>query len=234
MDRPEFFDVLGLAPPVTVDDIKQAYLEKVKTAHPDRGGEIASFRKLQEAFDQAPQSILTMPILVGTDGTRKMSKTYGNYVGVTEPPEEMFGKLMSIPDAAMDSYYELLLGRARDASAHPGAAKRELARELIAIFHDAAAASAAESRFDAIHRHGRVPDDVPVATFAPPDGDSVHLPALLASEFGVSTTEARRQIRQGGVRVDGERVDPDALDLPAAELSGRVVQLGRRRFVRMP
>ena len=191
-------------------------------------------RDVQEAFGQSPQSILTMPILVGTDGARKMSKTYGNYVGVTEAPEEMFGKLMSIPDEAMDPYYELLLGAGRDPEAHPGEAKRELARRLIATFHDAGAAAAAEARFDAIHKHGELPDDIPVATFGAGDGGSIHLPALLASEFGVSTSEARRQIQQGGVRLDGERVDPATLDLPAAELSGRVVQLGRRRFVRMP
>ena len=188
-------------------------------------------RDVQESYGQAPQSILTMPLLVGTDGVRKMSKSYENYVGVTDDPHEMFGRLMSIPDGLMADYYLLLLGRELDTGAHPNEAKRTLGRELVARFHDDAAAEEAEARFDAIHKRGEVPEDMPTVSVA--DGETVHLPALLASSFQISSSEARRLIGQGGVRLDGEALDADALDLPASELSGKVLQLGKRRFVRV-
>ena len=189
-------------------------------------------RDVQEAFGQASQSILTMPILVGTDGVRKMSKSYGNYVGVTDDPAEMFGRLMSIPDGVMADYYLLLLGRELDPSAHPNEAKRELGRALVARFHDAGAAAQAEARFDAIHRRREVPEDMPTVSLEDADG-TVHLPALLASSFGISSSEARRLLAQGGVRLDGEVLPADPLDVPGSELSGKVLQLGKRRFVRV-
>jgi tyrosyl-tRNA synthetase len=188
-------------------------------------------RDVQESYGQVPQSILTMPLLVGTDGVRKMSKTYGNYVGVTDEPEEMFGRLMSIPDALMVDYYVLLLGRELDPDAHPNEAKRALGRELVTRFHDEAAAAAAEARFDAIHKRGELPEDVPTVSLA--DGETVHLPALLASSFEISNSEARRLLGQGGVRLDGETLSAEVLDLPASELTGKVLQLGKRRFVRI-
>ncbi len=188
-------------------------------------------RDVQEAFGYRPQSVLTMPILVGTSGMRKMSKSYDNYVGVTDEPAEMFGKLMSIPDEVMGDYYLLLLGRELDAAAHPNEAKRSLARELVGRFHSAGDAEAAEARFDAVHKHREAPDDIPVVEVG--EGHSVHLPALLASAFGVSSSEGRRLIAQGGVKVEGKAVAPDALDVPTAELRGRVLQLGKRRFARL-
>jgi len=114
-------------------------------------------RDVQEAFRHKPQSILTMPILVGTDGVRKMSKSYDNYVGVTDEPADMFGKLMSVPDKVMAEYYLLLLGSELDTAGHPNEAKRALAREIVERFHSAADAEDAESRFDAVHKHGEVP-----------------------------------------------------------------------------
>jgi tyrosyl-tRNA synthetase len=188
-------------------------------------------RDVQEAFGKAPQSILTMPILVGTSGGQKMSKSYSNYVGVTDEPADMFGKLMSIPDEVMADYYLLLLGRELDPDAHPNEAKRALGRELVGRFHSSADAHAAESQFDAVHKRGEVPADIPEVEFGAEE--TVHLPALLASAFGVSSSEARRLIAQGGVKVDGKAVDAEALDLPAAELRGRVIQLGKRRFARL-
>jgi tyrosyl-tRNA synthetase len=188
-------------------------------------------RDVQESFGQSPQSILTLPLLVGTDGVRKMSKTYDNYVGVTDQPEEMFGRLMSIPDELMADYYLLLLGREPDPSAHPNEAKRALGRELVARFHGGDAAESAEARFDAIHKRGEVPADMPTVTLA--DGETVHLPALLASSFEISSSEARRLLSQGGVRLDGQALTADVLDVPASELSGKVLQLGKRRFVRV-
>ncbi len=188
-------------------------------------------RDVQEAFGQAPQSILTMPILVGTSGGQKMSKTYDNYVGVTDEPADMFGKLMSIPDEVMGEYYLLLLGRELDPSAHPNEAKRALGRELVERFHSADDARAAEERFDSVHKDRAVPEDIPEVALE--EGESVHLPALLAKAFGVSSSEGRRLIAQGGVKVEGNALAPDVLDVPADELRGRVLQLGKRRFARL-
>ena len=188
-------------------------------------------RDVQTAFGRPPQSILTMPLLVGTDGVRKMSKTYDNYVGVTDEPAEMFGRVMSIPDEVMPDYYLLLLGRELDRAAHPNEAKRELARELVARFHDAEEAAAAEARFDAIHKRGEIPEDMPTVNLG--DEAEVHLPALLARSFEISSSEARRLLGQGGVRLDGEALASEPLDLPAEELRGKVLQLGKRRFVRV-
>ncbi len=190
-------------------------------------------RDVQEAYGLEAQSILTMPLLVGTDGVRKMSKMYGNYVGVTDLPEEMFGKLMSIPDDVMGDYYSLLVGEELDQARHPGEAKRELARRLTDRFHGEGAGAAAEARFDQIHVRREVPDDLKtVRVKAGPDG-KVHLPAVLASEFEISSSEARRLIGQGGVKLDGETLDGDAFDLDAAQLDGKVLQVGKRRFVRL-
>jgi tyrosyl-tRNA synthetase len=190
-------------------------------------------RDVQEAYGLEAQSILTMPLLVGTDGVRKMSKTYGNYVGVSDLPEEMFGKLMSIPDDVMGDYYSLLVGEELDQARHPGEAKRELARRLTDRFHGEGAGAAAEARFDQIHVRREVPDDLKtVRVKAGPDG-KVHLPAVLASEFEISSSEARRLIGQGGVKLDGETLDGDAFDLDAAQLDGKVLQVGKRRFVRL-
>ena len=190
-------------------------------------------RDVQAAYGQAPQSILTMPILAGTDGVRKMSKSYDNYIGVTDPPEEMFGKLMSIPDLVMGDYYLLLLGEELDRERHPGEAKRELARRLTERFHGEGAGAAAEQRFDQVHVRGELPDEIPVTRLVAADGELVHLPALIASEFALSTSEARRLIEQGGVRLDDEVIEPSTLDLPADRLAGTVLQVGKRRFRRL-
>lgn len=190
-------------------------------------------RDVQIAYGQNPQSILTMPILVGTDGVRKMSKSYGNYVAVNDPPDEIFGKLMSIPDAVMGDYYELLLGEQLDRERHPAAAKRELARRLTDRFSGEGAGVAAEDRFDRVHVRGELPDEIPVVRLGVGGGESVHLPALIASEFEISSSEARRLIQQGGVKLDGEPVEARALDLPAPSLDGAVLQVGKRRFRRL-
>ena len=188
-------------------------------------------RDVQEAFGHKPQSILTMPILVGTDGVRKMSKSYDNYVGVTDEPADMFGKLMSVPDKVMAEYYLLLLGSELDTTGHPNEAKRALAREIVERFHSAADAEDAESRFDAVHKHGEVPEDIPELALG--EEKTVHLPTLLATAFDISTSEGRRLISQGGVKVSGKSVPADALDVPADDLRGRILQLGKRRFVRL-
>jgi tyrosyl-tRNA synthetase len=188
-------------------------------------------REIQQAYGVVSQAVLTLPILPGTDGVRRMSKSLGNYVGVSEPPDEMFGKLMRVPDTAMPAYYELLLDEPLDAGRPAVESKRALAGTLTARFHGAAAAAEAESRFDELHVERTIPADVDEARL--PAGDSVHLPALISGEFGISRSEARRLLAQGGVLLDGDPLDGDAVDLEAARLDGSVLQLGRRRFVRL-
>jgi tyrosyl-tRNA synthetase len=192
-------------------------------------------RDVQSAYGQKPQSILTMPILVGTDGSRKMSKSLGNYVGVTEAPEEMFGKLMRVPDEAMPEYFRLLLG-AGVPGGRPNEAKRELGRRIVARFHDEDAAAKAEAHFDRLFVRHEAPEEVEevdLGAYLADNGGTVHLPRLMAGAFEISSSEARRLLEQGGVKLDGEPLAGDRLDVDARELDGRVLQLGKRRFRRM-
>jgi len=189
-------------------------------------------RDVQDAFDRPAQSVMTMPILPGTDGVQRMSKSLGNYVGVTDPPEEMFGKLMSVPDEATSDYWRLLLATDQP-EGHPGEVKRELGRRLVERFWDGDAAAAAEQRFDQVHVRHEAPDDVPTVEVEAGPGGAVHLPALIAQQFGISNSEARRLLSQGGVKLDGEALEAGRLDVPVAELAGRTLQVGKRRFVRL-
>jgi tyrosyl-tRNA synthetase len=192
-------------------------------------------RDVQQAYGEKPQSILTMPILVGTDGVQKMSKSLGNYVGVTDAPEEMFGRLMSIPDAAMDEYYRLLLGEERRAGA-PNEAKRELGRRIVDRFHGEGAGEAAEGHFNRVFVERAAPEEVPevdLGSYRADGNGLVHLPRLIAGVFGVSSSEGRRLIQQGGVKLDGEPVPAEPLDLEVGNLDGRVLQVGKRRFCRL-
>jgi tyrosyl-tRNA synthetase len=188
-------------------------------------------REIQQAYGVAPQSILTMPILPGTDGVARMSKSSGNYIGVDEPPGEIFGKVMSIPDEAMPIYYSLLTHEELDPMAHPNQQKRRLARILVARFYDEAAAQEAEAAFDRLFKQHELPEDVP--DFPLPEGDPVHVPALLRAAFGVSGAEARRLLAGGGVRVNGDQLGADELDVDADRLRGAILQVGKRRFVRL-
>jgi tyrosyl-tRNA synthetase len=185
-------------------------------------------RDIQQAYGVAPQVAMTLPILPGTDGARKMSKSYGNYVGIDEPPEEIFGKVMRIPDDVMPLYYELLMDAPFDPDRPPVESKRHLARSLAAHYHGDDAGAAAEAHFDRLHVERSAPDEIEEAPL--PDQDPVHLPVLLSDAFGISRSEARRLIDGGGVRLDGEPVRE--LDVPADRLDGAVVQLGKRRFKR--
>jgi tyrosyl-tRNA synthetase len=192
-------------------------------------------RDIQSAYGHKPQSILTMPILVGTDGVQKMSKSLGNYIGVTEPPEEMFGKTMRVPDEAMPEYFRLVLGSEPPAGP-PNEAKRALARGVVARFHDDEAAAAAEAHFNRLFVERAVPDEIEDFELGPllgEDGAEVHLPALMARAFDISSSEARRLIKQGGAKLDGEPIPPQTLDLAPGELDGRVLQAGKRRFRRL-
>ncbi len=194
-------------------------------------------RDIQRASGQPEQVVLTVPLLTGTDGERKMSKSLGNYVGVTDSPQEIYGKTLSIPDSSLSAWYSLLLGEQPPSVASPRDAKRALARSLVARFHDPGAAATAEQEFDRVHVRHEAPVDLPEVLWsveAPQNGPQpVHLPALLAAAFGVSTSEARRALAGGGVRLDGQALEPGVLDRPATEVDGRVLQLGRRRFARV-
>jgi tyrosyl-tRNA synthetase len=187
-------------------------------------------REIQKAYGVEPQSMLTMPILPGIDGVQKMSKSLDNYVGVDEPPEEMFGKLMRVPDEAMPAYHALLLDEPLDESLSPRDAKRAMARAITARYHGEEAAAAAEERFEAVHVRHELPDEIDDFGFNAENGQ-VHLPALMAEAFGLSRSEARRLLAQGGVKLDGK--EPGDLDVPAEQLDGVVLQVGRRRFKRL-
>jgi tyrosyl-tRNA synthetase len=192
-------------------------------------------RDVQSSYGVPQQSILTMPILVGTDGVQKMSKSLGNYIGVTDPPAEMFGKLMSIPDEAMDEYFRLLLGGAGRPDGPPNLAKRELGRRIVDRFHGDGSGAGAEAAFDKVFVERSVPDDMPVvelADYTDRDDGTIHLPRLIAGAFGLSSSEARRLISQGGVKLDAERLT-EPLDVPAEVLAERVLQVGKRRFAKL-
>jgi tyrosyl-tRNA synthetase len=192
-------------------------------------------RDVQTAHGQPPQSIMTLPILVGTDGVQKMSKSLGNYVGVTDPPQEMFGKLMSIPDEAMAEYYRLLLG-AEKPDAPPNEAKRELGRRLVDRFHGEGAGATAEEHFNRVFVERAAPAEMPEVDLGEyrADGNGlVPLPRLIAGAFGVSSSEGRRLLQQGGVKLDGEPLAAEPLDLEIDSLDGHVLQVGKRRFCRL-
>ncbi|CAO3871551.1 tyrosine--tRNA ligase [Achromobacter mucicolens] len=195
-------------------------------------------RELQKEYGQEPQCILTMPLLVGTDGVEKMSKSKGNYIGISESPDSMFGKLMSISDTLMWRYFELLSFRSLeeiaalkqeiDGGRNPRDVKVMLAQEIIARFHSAKAADDALASFEARFRDGAIPDDMPEVNIG---GAPVGILKLLR-EAGLvaSGSEAQRNVEQGGVRVNGDRVEDKSLQLPAGTY---VVQVGKRKFARV-
>ena len=189
-------------------------------------------RDVQRAYGQPEQAIMTMPILVGTDGTRKMSKSLGNHIGVTDEPAEMYGKTMSIPDEAMGDYYELLLGRELDATHEPREAKRALAREIVAWLYSSEQALAAEQAFDRVFVQRGAPEEIEEFVFQAPEG-TAHLPGLMADALGMSRSEARRLIDQGGVSLDEQPLAAGEHDLAAGRLDGAILRVGKRRFRRL-
>jgi tyrosyl-tRNA synthetase len=241
LERDDFAKRYAAGEPISVLELlyplMQGYDSVAIRSDVELGGSDQKFnvllaREVQRAYGVDPQSILCMPILPGIDGVQKMSKSLGNYVGVTDPPEEMYGKLMRVPDDAMPIYYELLMDEPLDASASPRDAKRAMARALTGRYHGEEGAAAAEQRFDALHVRHELPDEIEDFDFAA-NGDAVHLPALLADAFGVSRSEARRLLGQAGVKLDGEALGEDSLDLPVERLDGAVIQLGKRRLKRL-
>ncbi|HJP65683.1 MAG TPA: tyrosine--tRNA ligase [Actinomycetota bacterium] len=212
-------------------------------------------REIQRAYGVEPQVVLTMPLLIGTDGQKKMSKSLDNYVALTESPDEMFGKLMSIPDELIASYVALLTDhdleqlraiqeRVESGGSEAAEAKRRLAREIVAAYHGEGEGRAAEERFDQVHKRRETPEDVPEFAVREADvfseskggGISLNVPALLV-QLGLaeSRSEARRLMAQEGVRADGKVVTPELerWTIDPQELLGQVWQVGRRRFARV-
>ena len=234
--------------------VMQAYDSVAVEADVEMGGTDQTFnllvgRDMQRAHDQDPQVVFTVPLLTGTDGTRKMSKSYGNHIGLTEPPEEQFGKAYSIPDERIVEWLRLCTDVDPDeidrierglaeGSLHPAEEKRRLAREIVRLYHGESAARAAEEGYDRIHKEGGVPDDVPEVPIPEGiergEGGMIWLPRLLqATGLAGSKAEARRLIEQGGVRLDGESIaDPEA-EFWRRDLEGKVLQVGKRRYARL-
>jgi tyrosyl-tRNA synthetase len=239
LERDDFAKRYASGQPISILELLypllQGYDSVAVKSDVELGGTDQSFnlllaREIQKAHGVEPQSMLTMPILPGIDGVQKMSKSLDNYVGVDEPPEEMFGKLMRVPDDAMPVYYDLLLDAAPQPD--PRGAKRHMAHALTARYHGEEAADAARERFDTLHVRRELPDEIEEFAFSADNGQ-VHIPALLADAFGLSRSEGRRLLAQGGVKLDGTELDESRLDVPADELDGVVLQVGKRRFKRL-
>jgi tyrosyl-tRNA synthetase len=241
LERDDFAKRYAAAQPISILELlyplMQGYDSVAVRSDVELGGTDQTFnlllaRDIQRHFGVPEQSVLTMPILPGTDGVEKMSKSLGNHVGVADPPEQMYGKTMSLPDEAMDTWFELLAVPRPQPGTPPRDAKRALAGAIVERFHGPQAAAEAEAHFDRVHVRHEAPaqlDEVAVAS----NGGVVHLPAVLAEAFGVTRSEARRVLAQGGVRLDGEALGAGDVDVPADRLDGRVLQLGKRQFRRL-
>jgi tyrosyl-tRNA synthetase len=250
LERDDFAKRYKAGQPISIHEflypLAQGYDSVAMRADVELGGTDQKFnllvgRALQEAYGQEPQVVITTPLLEGTDGVNKMSKSLGNYIGITEDPDSMFGKLMSISDELMWRYFELLSFRPlSDIAALRGQAaggrnprdiKFELAREIVARFHDAAAAERAQRNFTARVSEKAVPQDLPVKV-VPVESGGLRLANLLKEAgLAASTTEARRKIEEGAVRIDGARVSDLALTLKAG--AEHVLQVGAKRFARV-
>ncbi len=250
LEREDFSKRHGAGQPISIHEflypLVQGYDSVALRADVELGGTDQKFnllvgRDLQKHFGQEPQVVLTMPILEGLDGVQKMSKSLGNYIGIKDPPGEMFGKLMSISDELMWRYFELLsfrpLAELREmrsrvaGGANPRDLKVELALEIVARFHDRGAAAGAHEEFVARFRHGAMPDDIPEVRLEAPEGALPIANLLKGAGLTASTSEALRMIRQGAVRIDGNRLEDPSLQVAGG--SQHVYQVGKRRFARV-
>jgi tyrosyl-tRNA synthetase len=241
LEREDFAQRYGARAPISMLELLypllQGYDSVAVHADLELGGTDQKFnlllgRDIQRAYGQPQQAILTMPLLVGTDGTRKMSKSLGNHIGITEPPGEIYGKTMSIPDEAIGGYYRLLLLREPPAGLPPRDAKRELARGIVAWLYSPAAAAEAEREFDLLFLHRRLPDEIPEARVQAQDG-VLHLPAVIAAEFGLSRAQARRLIDQDAASLGEEPLAAGEYDVAPERAHGQVLRVGKRRFRRL-
>lgn len=256
LERDDFHNRYTSELPISLHEflypIMQAYDSVVIKADVELGGTDQLFnllagRELMEKMGMEPQVCLTLPLLEGTDGVKKMSKSYGNYIGLTDAPNDMFGKVMSIPDELMVKYYRLAStvpvdqidaiekGLAAD-EIHPNRCKRDLAQNIVAAYYDEEAAKEAEAAFDRQFKQHEVPEDIPefAADLTPNEEGTVYLAKLIAdSGLAKSTGDARRKIDQGGVKINGEAVAAKAYNVAPSTLEGAVIQVGKRKFVRL-
>jgi tyrosyl-tRNA synthetase len=239
LERDDFAKRYAARGPITLTELlyplMQAYDSVATDADVELGGtdqlyNLLMGRQVMEYYGKQPQCVVTTPLLVGTDGSVKMSKSVGNYIGVTDPPAEMFGKTMSIPDNLMPDYFSLLLDRPMP-DAEPVEQKRELARSLVRTFHAQEAVADAERTFDTVVRRG-VPEDAPVVEL-PAGGEIWIVDLITLAGFANTNGEARRFIKGGAVRVGGEVVLDEKLSLPTDELDGQILQVGKRRYARL-
>jgi tyrosyl-tRNA synthetase len=236
LERDDFANRFAANEPISVSELlyplMQAYDSVAIEADVELGGtdqlyNLLTGRDVMGAYGLEPQVVLTTPLINSWDGT-KMSGSRGNYIGLLEAPEEQFGKAMRFPDEMLPELYRLIMEE--DAPAEdPMEAKRALARWIVGRSHGEEAAHAAEEHFNRLFRDRKPPEEMEEHSL--PEGDPVHLPALLADAFALSTSEARRLISQGGVKLDGDAVSD--IDVPRARLEGAVLQAGKRRFVRL-
>jgi tyrosyl-tRNA synthetase len=215
--------------------LMQGYDSVAVNADVELGGTDQTFnlllgREIQRSYGQEPQAVLTMPLLIGIHGGEKMSKSLGNQIGVTDPPGEIYGRTMSVPDELLPSYFELLLYRDPPADLAPRDAKRLLAHELVARFHSPEAADAAAAEWDRVFVNRSEPERIEETAVRATDG-KVHLPAVIADAFNVSRSEARRLISGGAAHLDDEPIEE--IDLSPDQVDGRVLRIGRRQFRRL-
>jgi tyrosyl-tRNA synthetase len=241
LERDDFAKRYSRREPISILELlyplMQAYDSVAVRSDVELGGTDQKFnlllgRDVQRAYGVEEQVALTMPILPGVDGDRKMSKSLANHVGVTDAPQEMYGRTLSVPDTAMAAWYELLFGEPLPADLGPRDAKHALARRLVERFHSEEAADAAAAHFERVFVQGEMPEQVEEASFAAADG-AVHMPALIAESFGGSRSDARRKLAQGAVRLDGTALGAEDIDVAPERLDGAVLQVGKRQFRRM-
>jgi tyrosyl-tRNA synthetase len=245
LERDDFAKRMKASQPIALHELlyplMQGYDSVAMKADVELGGTDQKFnllvgRELQKQFGQEPQCIVTMPLLEGLDGKEKMSKSLGNYVGISEPPQEIFGKLMSISDELMWRYIELLSFESAEKikswrSEHPREVKARFAKEIVARFHSAAAAQRAEEDFASRFREGEMPAEMPEVAISAPPGGVLIAQLLKQANLTPSTSEAQRMIEQGGVKLDGERVSDKALKIPAGRTL--IAQVGKRKFAKI-
>jgi tyrosyl-tRNA synthetase len=236
LERDDFEKRYRAGEPISISELlyplMQAYDSVAIEADVEFGGtdqlyNLLAGREVMAAYGLDPQVVLTTPLLLSWDG-EKMSSSVGNNVPLTAPPDEMFGRTMRIPDSQLEEWWTLVAEQPVP-EGDPMQAKLELARWIVARSHGEEAARAAAEQFERVVQHKELPEDIP--EWPLPAGDPIHLPAVLAEAFEISTSEARRLIGQGGVKLDGEAVSE--LDLPRARLEGSVLQAGKRRFARL-